>query len=217
MEKTKKAFQNVVAKIRKETGDQFPKAMMTRQQMNKATATVNCGGEFKGTESSKELAEKVLNDERFNEFLKKNEAAALVEAVNIAGKTVYQVRVLFEGYGEDEFVEEVAQQLEDEENEQEYLDAVNDLINEESTAEETKIISVSHYTNKKGKTYDAHNMISKSRAEQMQSKGYTYELVNTGELAQEAYDRLSKIFDTVRIYSQTTRVRGYHEFYAMCK
>ena len=135
MEKTKKAFQNVIAKIRKETGDQFPKAMMTRQQMNKATATVNCGGEFKGTESSKELAEKVLNDERFNEFLKKNEAAALVEAVNIAGKTVYQVRVLFEGYGEDEFAKEVAQQLEDEENDQEYLDAVNDLINEESKAE----------------------------------------------------------------------------------
>lgn len=84
--------------------------------------------------------------------------------------------------------------------------------------EEPKFIfSVSHYTNNKGKTYDAHNMISKSRAEQMVSKGYTYELVNTGELAQEAYDRLIKKFDVVRIYSQTTRVKGFHTFYAMCK
>lgn len=135
MEKTKKAFQRVIANIRKETGDQFPKAMMTSQQMNKCTATVNCGGEFKGTESSKELAEKVLNDERFLTFLEKNKAAAAVEAISISNKMVYQVRILFEGYGKDEFAEEVAQQLEDEENDQAYLDEVDALINEEPKAE----------------------------------------------------------------------------------
>lgn len=107
MEKTKKAFQRVIANIRKETESEFPKAMMTSQQMNKCTATVNCGGERYSTESSKELAEKVLNDERFLIFLEKNNAAATVEAVSIGNKMAYQVRVLFNGYGEDDQLEAV--------------------------------------------------------------------------------------------------------------
>lgn len=107
MEKTKKAFQRVIANIRKETESEFPKAMMTSQQMNKCTATVNCGGERYSTESSKELAEKVLNDKRFLTFLEKNKAAAAVEAVSIGDKMAYQVRILFDGYGREDQLEAV--------------------------------------------------------------------------------------------------------------
>lgn len=41
----KKMFQKTISAIRKEMDDDYPKAMMTGQQMAKNTATVNCGGE----------------------------------------------------------------------------------------------------------------------------------------------------------------------------
>lgn len=86
MKQMKKEFQKVIATIRKEYGESinrtncsYPKPMMTEAQMEKRTATVNCGGEWKKLEATKEIAEMVLNDERFKSFLEKYSAQATKE------------------------------------------------------------------------------------------------------------------------------------------
>lgn len=81
----KKDFQKVIKAIRdaknKECGtnSEFPKAMMTRQQIAKGTATVNCGGEWGSLEGTTYRANKVMNDERFTEFLTRWNATAKIE------------------------------------------------------------------------------------------------------------------------------------------
>ena len=89
--KIKKEFQKVIATIRKEksTGN-FPKPMMTSSQMEKRTATVNCGGEWGTPESTMEKAKMVMEDERFKDFLAKVEATATIETNNFG---TYQVRI----------------------------------------------------------------------------------------------------------------------------
>lgn len=124
----------------------------------------------------------------------------------------------------DEFVEEVAQQFEDEDNDQDYLDAVDALINEETEEPKTekkakapKVKEVLNYTNKKGRTYNAANMISNPRFAQMLHKGYTRQQVFLEETVQEAYDRLAETFETVRIYSDIKLENGIRTKYAMCR
>ncbi|MFW0776274.1 MAG: hypothetical protein ACN2B6_00960 [Rickettsiales bacterium] len=80
----KKKFQKVIKKIRdnrpritgtyRNTGesysrkDEYPKAMMTKQQINNRTATVNCGGSW--SDKDKDRAEEVLLDQGFNDLMK---------------------------------------------------------------------------------------------------------------------------------------------------
>ena len=70
---------------------------------------------------------------------------------------------------------------------------------------------------REGKKLKGSNMISKARQQQMIDQGYMIKTVDSFETAQEAYDRLSMSYTTVRIYSQTTKVRGYYSRYAMVK
>ena len=75
------------------------------------------------------------------------------------------------------------------------------------------------YTTKEGKTLNGSNMISRSRQEKMIQDGWTIVHVDPCESAQEAYDRISEEHPgrIVRIYSDTTRVRGFHDKYAMMR
>lgn len=94
----KKDFQKVIKAIRdaknKECGtnSEFPKAMMTRQQIAKGTATVNCGGEWckHSPEVARERADLVMKDERFTAFLTKWNATAHIELDNFG---VTQIRI----------------------------------------------------------------------------------------------------------------------------
>ena len=73
------------------------------------------------------------------------------------------------------------------------------------------------YITKDGKMKNE-TMISNERYEQMSNNGYCYCAVGCAETAQEAYDRLiSNGWNKVRIYSQATRIRGYHKLYAMAR
>ena len=77
--KMKKEFQKVIKEIRNEIGGNFPKPMMTGQQMEKNTATVNCGGEWSTKEETIILATIVMNDKRFTDFIEKHSAKANIE------------------------------------------------------------------------------------------------------------------------------------------
>lgn len=88
--KIKKEFQKVIGTIRKETTYRYPKPMMTGQQMEKRTATVNCGGEWGSPESTMQVAKMVMEDKRFKEFLEKCNATAKIE-INSFG--TYQIRI----------------------------------------------------------------------------------------------------------------------------
>lgn len=60
--------------------------------------------------------------------------------------------------------------------------------------------------------------ISSERFSEMEVNGYNYLLVYAGETAQMAYNRLiDRGYTKVRIYEESTRVRGYHSLYAMAK
>ena len=87
----------------------------------------------------------------------------------------------------------------------------------EKKAKAPRVREVQNYTNKKGKTYNASNMISTKRGMEMTNKGYATEYVEDNESAQEAYDRLSANYEVVRVYSMTTEVRGKYQLYAMCR
>ena len=90
--KMKKEFQKVIGAIRKgqEQKSDYPKPMMTGQQMEKNTATVNCGGEWSIPEKTRAKAEMVMADERFKAFLEKWEATARFE---IIGEGNTQIRI----------------------------------------------------------------------------------------------------------------------------
>lgn len=74
------------------------------------------------------------------------------------------------------------------------------------------------YITKEGKALQDTTMISRERYEKMVKDGYRYASICFRETAQQAYDGfISKGYESVRIYSKTTRVRGYHELYAMIR
>lgn len=84
----KKDFQKVIGAIRKDQRGDYPKAMMTGQQMAKNTATVNCGGEWRSAQYSWELADLVTRDERFVQFLARHNATAHIEPNPFGGSQV---------------------------------------------------------------------------------------------------------------------------------
>lgn len=91
----KKDLQKAVSGVRADrkklnNREEFPKAMMTGQQMDKNTATVNCGGEWRRAETTLEIATQVMNDKRFKDFLEKHNADARIEANNFGG---FQIRI----------------------------------------------------------------------------------------------------------------------------
>ncbi len=96
----KKAFQKTISEIRKDwridrntPNGEYPKAMMTSQQEQKNTATVNCGGEW--CSFSKELAQYVMDDERFRKFISEAKAVATVEKFYRSSCPGYQIRINF--------------------------------------------------------------------------------------------------------------------------
>lgn len=98
-EEIKKAFQKVIKAIRDDRGTytrrdreyryEYPKAMATKKQLEKGTATVNCG---EGV--TEELANMVMNDKRFQDFIKKYDLTAKIEETNDKFIPV-QVRIYF--------------------------------------------------------------------------------------------------------------------------
>ena len=92
----KKDFQKVIKSIREQISAyegktyEFPKAMMTGQQMDKNTATVNCGGEWRSAEYSKEIADVVMTHSEFQVFLIKYQAKAHIEENKFGG---VQIRI----------------------------------------------------------------------------------------------------------------------------
>lgn len=91
--KMKKDFQKVIKAIRETNGERTnPKPMMTEAQMEKGTATVNCGGEWckHSPEVARKRADLVMKDERFTAFLTKWNATAHTELDNYG---VTQIRI----------------------------------------------------------------------------------------------------------------------------
>ena len=73
------------------------------------------------------------------------------------------------------------------------------------------------YRAEDGKILDDSVLISRKRQAEMASRGWKRRLVNLQETAQEAYDRIYFPGRIVRIYSETTCIRGYHSHFAMVK
>ena len=73
------------------------------------------------------------------------------------------------------------------------------------------------YTDKNGKCFVGGSYISTARQDKMIENGYSIQHIELNETEQAAYDRLSKKFEIVRIYTIGTKVRGYRRAYAMCK
>lgn len=92
----KKEFQKVVATIRKELNTEagkayeYPKAMMTAQQMRKNTATVNCGGSFT-------RRDQVLRHPALIAFCEKHHATAEAERIPYDSYIQHQLRLRFQG------------------------------------------------------------------------------------------------------------------------
>lgn len=79
------------------------------------------------------------------------------------------------------------------------------------------------YQTKEGKVLHVY-VISNDRWEQMDNSGYAYK-ISTIEgtplyqmSEQQIYDYFTSLgYEKVRIYEETTRIRGYHHLYAMVK
>ena len=98
----KPKFQKVIGKIRaglimENPKAKYPKAMLTSQQAAKGTATVNCGGEWASAQFSFDLANRVMADERFQAFLKEENASAAIQQYSVGNHAAYQVRIRFQG------------------------------------------------------------------------------------------------------------------------
>lgn len=98
----KRAFQKTISEIREDwrierntPQGEYPKAMMTSQQEERHTATVNCGADH--CSFSRELADRVMKDERFQKFLTDAGAKAVKEDVWRGSCHGYQVRISFPG------------------------------------------------------------------------------------------------------------------------
>lgn len=72
------------------------------------------------------------------------------------------------------------------------------------------------YKTKEGKEVNAY-YITDERFKKMEENGYLWKSSNFTESAQECYDRLSKEYSIVKIYSHGTRVKGIRHLYAMVK
>ena len=107
-DKIKKNFKKAIDSIRKDRGEgkSFPKAMMTDAQIEKGTATVNCGGEWVSSESSMNLAKRVASDPRFLVFLAEANAKAAIERTSFGA---YQIRISYtaDRYGVDHYMKEM--------------------------------------------------------------------------------------------------------------
>lgn len=103
MNDIKKDFQKTVKAIRdrmnagKEYKSEYPKAMMTGQQMKKRTATINCGyGLWYTANERKERAINVMNAPEFDSFLARwNADADIEEKDNGERYTTIQVRIKY--------------------------------------------------------------------------------------------------------------------------
>ena len=89
LQKTVKAFRDA-----QETASDFPKAMMTAQQIRKGTATINCGRR----ETGKERAEKMIEYKPFIAWCE--EFGAKIEGIEIMQEASYmapqyQIRIKY--------------------------------------------------------------------------------------------------------------------------
>lgn len=89
----KKQFQKTIKAIREElfAGNEYPKAMMTTQQMEKNTATVNCGGEWWRPEQSHDIAGETIIHPAFKKLIEESNATATIEPVGKCGGV--QIRI----------------------------------------------------------------------------------------------------------------------------
>ena len=72
----------------------YPKAMMGSHQIMNKTATVNCGGEWRKLEDTKQMAEKVMADREFRVLCAYNQVKATIEYN--AASDAYQIRLTWE-------------------------------------------------------------------------------------------------------------------------
>ena len=62
------------------------------------------------------------------------------------------------------------------------------------------------------------NYCGKAQQERMIKNGWTLKLAEVGEFEEELYERLSKEgYSQVKIYYDTTMIRGLHKYFAMVK
>jgi hypothetical protein len=61
-------------------------------------------------------------------------------------------------------------------------------------------------------------ILGNKRIDEMCERGWRIKLVDSyHETPQELYNRLSELYEDVRIYEDTTRIRGLHTIFAMCR
>lgn len=103
----KKDLQKLVKIIRDELSQvsggyrsDYPKAMMTGQQMERRTATINCGYTYtQGAEKEeivrlfRQRANFIMEDQRFMNFCEGYDAISYVEEVKVSGTTQVQIRI----------------------------------------------------------------------------------------------------------------------------
>lgn len=74
-----------------------------------------------------------------------------------------------------------------------------------------------YYKDKSGEARNTHLLGGKAQ-ERMTKNGWRLrQAISCRETAQEMYDRLSREYSQVKIYEGTTRIRGYHDIFALCK
>ena len=61
------------------------------------------------------------------------------------------------------------------------------------------------------------NYLGGKGQERMIKNGWTIKLVKFDETSDQLYERLSQRYSKVKVYYNTTRVRGYHKYFAMVK
>ena len=93
----KKEFQKTIAKIRSDYAMRdYPKAMCTSAQMMKNQATVNCGGEWRSAEFSRNLAERIMKDPRFTALVAYHKGKAVLEQGRYGDRSWTQIRIHYQ-------------------------------------------------------------------------------------------------------------------------
>lgn len=72
------------------------------------------------------------------------------------------------------------------------------------------------YKTYEGKMVNVYLLGDKGETELLE-KGWRIALANFRETEQELYDRLIKTYRCVRVWRRATRIRGYHDIFAMVK
>lgn len=104
MEEMKKDLQKLVKMFRdelnqtRERKSDYPKAMMTGEQMKRRTATINCGYTWCADDEEvmgnlRQRANFIMEDQRFINFCEGYDAIAHVEEVKVSGTTQVQIRI----------------------------------------------------------------------------------------------------------------------------